>query len=46
MGLRLEQTSHEIKYTDGKQADKIYSISYVIRELLIKTKMKYQKEQF
>ena len=46
MGQRLEQTSHEIKYTNGKQADKIYSISYVIRELLIKTKLRYQKEPF
>lgn len=46
MGQKPEQTSHERKYTDGKQAYKIYSIAYVIRELLIKTKMRYQKEPF
>ena len=41
MGQKPEQTSHERKYTDGKQAYKIYSISYVINKVQMKTSGRY-----
>ena len=41
MARGLEQTSHQTRYTDGYQVYERYSTSQIIREMQIKTTMKY-----